>query len=90
MDTEALRAVRRDLLKAKKKLARAQAVQRRADKNVAFWERRISDLQHQRQKAVQPSLWPDTEGSNVHVIDTDVAAMPGRQTLFGSEQRSVA
>jgi hypothetical protein len=91
MDIDFLRSVRRDLQKAKKKLARAQALQRRAEKGIRFWESRVLELQHQRQAVVQTSLWSDSELAAVQpILYTPVTTTTVRSEPLFEEKRQPA
>jgi hypothetical protein len=55
------RKQRRRLSQARSKVKEFEAKLRRAELRVAFWRRRVADLQFEQRAVYQPPLWPVTE-----------------------------
>lgn len=61
MLSEDERKQRRRLSQARSKVKEFEAKLRRAELRVAFWRRRVAELQFEQRAAYQPPLWPVTE-----------------------------
>ena len=46
---------------AERKLKEAQRQRARTERSISYWSNVITDLKHQRTRAVQPPLWPEDE-----------------------------
>ncbi len=46
---------------AEGKLRAAQLQRARTERSILYWSRILSDLRHERTRAVQPPLWPEEE-----------------------------
>jgi hypothetical protein len=46
---------------AESKLRAAQLQLSRTERSILYWSRILSDLRHERTRAVQPPLWPDED-----------------------------
>jgi hypothetical protein len=64
------RKQRRRLSQAKSKVKEFEARLRRAELRVAFWRRRVAELQFEQRAAYQPPLWPVTESSEADAKTT--------------------
>jgi hypothetical protein len=54
--------VRRARLRlAERKLKEAQQRLSRTERSIVYWSRILSDLKHERMRAIQPPLWPEEE-----------------------------
>ncbi len=53
--------LRRRMRYAERKLKQAHLRLARTERGIAYWSRILSDLRHERTRAVQPPLWPDEE-----------------------------
>ncbi len=61
MEQSTLRLLRTKLVHANGKLRRAEVELRRTERSVAFWRRRVTELQQQHVEATQLSLWDEKE-----------------------------
>jgi hypothetical protein len=52
-------ALRRRMRYAEGKLRAAQLRQSRTERSILYWTRILSDLKHERTRAIQPPLWPE-------------------------------
>ena len=61
---------RKRMRHAERKLKKAQRQLARTERSISYWSRIVSDLKHERMRAIQPPLWPEesvaqnAEGSN--------------------------
>ncbi len=61
-DPQIVRARRRRILTAERKLREAQGRLARTERSIRYWTRKLADLKHERTRAVQPPLWPEDDG----------------------------
>lgn len=54
-------ALRRRMSYAERKLKQARQRLARTERGIVYWSRILSDLRHERTRAVQPPLWPEEE-----------------------------
>jgi hypothetical protein len=52
---------RRRMRHAERKLKEAQRPLARSERSTSYWSRIVSDLKHERMRAIQPPLWPEEE-----------------------------
>jgi len=64
---------RRRLSQAKSKVKQFEAQVRRAELRLAFWRRRVAELQFEQRAVYQPPLWPVAEPA-----DSNTEATPNR------------
>jgi len=60
-DPQLDQARRRRMRHAERKLREAQLRLARTERSIVYWSRMVSDLRHERTRAVQPPLWPEEE-----------------------------
>jgi hypothetical protein len=46
---------------AERKLKEAQRQRAQTERSISYWSNVITDLKHQRTRAVQPPLWPEED-----------------------------
>ena len=52
---------RKRIRHAERKLKEAQRQLARSERSISYWSRIVSDLKHERMRAIQPPLWPEEE-----------------------------
>jgi hypothetical protein len=52
---------RKRMRHAERKLKEAQRQLARTERSISYWSRIVSDLKHERMRAIQPPLWPEEE-----------------------------
>ena len=52
---------RKRMRHAERKLKEAQRQLARSERSISYWSRVVSDLKHERMRAIQPPLWPEEE-----------------------------
>lgn len=60
-DPKLERARRQRMRYAERKLKDAQLRLARTERSIVHWSRILSDLRHERLRAVQPALWPEED-----------------------------
>jgi len=60
-DPQKKKEQRRRKRHAERKLKDAQRRVTRAERSVTHWKRILSDIEHETMRAIQPTLWPESE-----------------------------
>jgi hypothetical protein len=60
---------RKRMRHAEGKLKEAQRQLARTERSISYWSRIVSDLKHERMRAIQPPLWPEDRAQNAEGSD---------------------